>query len=183
MNKKMRFTSALLALLLTVPTLLMYADAVTVEDIDGVPTVFVSGFGRISYEGKPRQSYKSISEALSALGEKGGKLVLQGNGELTSLDGIGNIEIAGIGVKSTGNIITVKDTVIDLKNDLTLSTVAIKTDKDMLINVGANTFTAGENFDSYYTEKYNANGANAIEYPNPVSVSAGSFEGESVIDL
>lgn len=183
MNKKMRFTSALLALLLTVPNLSMYADAVTVEDIDGVPTVFVSGFGRISYEGKPRQSYKSISEALSALGEKGGKLVLQGNGELTSLDGIGNIEIAGIGVKSTGNIITVKDTVIDLKNDLTLSTVAIKTDKDMLINVGANTFTAGENFDSYYTEKYNANGANAIEYPNPVSVSAGSFEGESVIDL
>lgn len=183
MNKKMRFTSALLALLLTVPNLSMYADAVTVEDIDGVPTVFVSGFGRISYEGKPRQSYKSISEALSALGEKGGKLVLQGNGELTSLDGIGNIEIAGIGVKSTGNIITVKDAVIDLKNDLTLSTVAIKTDKDMLINVGANTFTAGENFDSYYTEKYNANGANAIEYPNPVSVSAGSFEGESVIDL
>lgn len=182
MNKKIKLISIFLALAVSLPSFALSANAADVEEINGVPTAFVSGFGRVSYEGKARQAFKNFNEAVSALGEKGGKIVLQGNAETEGFGG-GNLTIEGVGSKSTGNVVSVNSADIKLSSDTTLSNIVLKTPENATIFVGSNTFTVNDGFDSYYTEKYVASGDNVISYPAPVSVSSGSFEGESQINL
>ena len=65
--------------------------AAGVNDLDGERTVFLGTFGKVSYNGKSYESFKTFSDALNALGSEGGRIVLSGNisvGEFKSWNGI-----------------------------------------------------------------------------------------------
>ena len=67
MKKSKIFAACFLALSTLSASVPFFANAASVEEINGIPAVFVSNFGRVSYDGKAHQAYKTMSEALDAL--------------------------------------------------------------------------------------------------------------------
>ncbi len=153
-----------------------------VEKIDGEDIAFVSSFGRVSYDGKARTAFKSLSDALGGL-SGGGKIIVQGNSSLETLTQKGDLEIIGTGTKASGNRLTFTSGKIALSHDLSLSNLCIEMPEDGVIVTNGNNFVTSDGFDSYSKEIYSSTSANTIIYPAPVSVSAGSFSGDSEINL
>lgn len=154
--------------------------AAGVNDLDGERTVFLGTFGKVSYNGKSYESFKTFSDALNALGSEGGRIVLSGNisvGEFNDISGRKPITIVGIGANARGNLIDFSgQPEINLKGDLSLGNVNIKTDAGAYILTNGFKFDTFDNFDTYHTEQYVADGPHIIEYPNPPSVAPGSAE-------
>ena len=174
----------LLAFTLAFTALFVFTSTVhaQVENIDGVDVACVSSFGRVSYEGKARTAFKTLDDAMKAL-TYGGRIVLQGNSAIDGFSTVKDTEIVGIGTKATGNKITINTKTAALTSNLTLANVTIVMPENGFIVTNGNDFCTTDSFDSYWTEQYNANGANTITYAAPISVSAGNFAKNSEISL
>lgn len=148
--------------------------AETVDELNGIKIVYVSSFGRMSYEGTPKSTYKTLDAALAALPD-GGRIIIQGNATITAAQltsPAGPLTIAGYGPRATGNVITLNESVLALTNDLTFENICLRMPENGVINANGHHFTAGEAFDSYFEERYSTSG-NVISYPAPISVSGG----------
>ena len=158
MKRSKRILAALSAGILALSSLALNigaADAQAVE-VDGVMTSFVSSFGKVSYGGKSRVSFKTLDEGIAAV-NNGGKVVFTGTGTLSSdtLGTGGPVIIEGIGTKVTGNCIVPASGVINAANDLTFSNVSFKFPAEgsgFLMN-GHNFTTEGE-IDTFHTVSY-----------------------------
>ena len=191
MNAK-KLLAALLASATAVCAIPFTASAAdpTVMEIDGIRTAFVSSFGRISYNGKTYTSYKTFEEALAALGSEGGDLVFNGTlkiGELKDPGNRGVITLKGMGTKSQGNLLDFTGTEeapvkeVNLKGDLYMDFVNIRLDEGAYFLTNGHEINTYNEFDTYHTETYVADGANIIKYPAPPSVAVGSADNISNI--
>ncbi len=186
MKNTKRALSALLAALMCTSVTAYTATAVEVSNINGVPTAFVSSFGKLTYNAKAQKAYKTMAEGLEALGNDGGKIVLQGNYTLDDFietPGRAPLEIIGLGTRASGNTITVKSGLMSLGGNFTASNIVIDMPASGYIVTNGYNFKAFGGFDSYFKTTYNAGSADTITYPNPISVTAGSFSSDNKIEL
>ncbi len=181
-------TARLLALCLAAQSALLpvHAADAQVENIDGVSTVFVSSFGRMSYEGKNYTAFKDFNEAFTALGGDGGKIVFAATAPLSEFKdtaGRGSLTLLGTGKKPSGNTLdfTGRETV-EFAGHLYLDMLNIKADEGAMLLTNGYDFVAYSNFDTNFSEKYSPQG-NTITYPAPLSIAPGSGAGVGSISL
>ncbi len=187
--KKTKLLSLVLALLFVFSSLPFTAFAAAkVNEINGERVVLVSSFGKMAYEGKSYETYKSFSDAFKALGTQGGKVAFTGKasiGTFTDIDGRGPVIVEGTGSNPSSNVLDLKDTsALKLTGDLTLSFVTVNMAADSYIFTGNHTLTTLNKFDSFFNTKYVSGGENAITYPNPVSIAPGDLaSGSSNVNI
>lgn len=182
----------ILAVVLAVITVLCvipftaFAASPEITVIDGERVAFVSSFGRMSYSGKTYTAYRDFNEAFAALGKDGGKIIFTGTaklGNFQDIEGRGDITIEGIGSKSQGNLLDFTGTEeapvkeINLKGNILLDFLNIRLDEGAYIFTNGYTFKSVNEFDTYHTERYVADGPNIISYPNPPSIAPGEPNG------
>ena len=176
-------TLCLSAQLMALP---VHAADAQVENIDGVATVFVSNFGRMSFGGKNYTAYKNFNEALAALGKDGGKVVFTAEAPLSNFNDTenrGSLTFLGVGKKPSGNTLDFsgRDTV-EFKGDLYLDMLNIKAAKGAVLLTNGYDFVAYENFDTSFYEQYYPEG-NVTIYAAPLSVAPGKGIGKGSISL
>ena len=176
--------------LCAVPFTAHAAAAAAVQEIDSVRTAFVSSFGRISYNGKTYTSYKTFDEALAALGTEGGNIVFNGTlniGDFQDIAGRKLLTLTGMGTKSQSNLLSFSGTEeapvkeVNLKGDLYMDFVNIRLDEGAYLLTNGFEVNTYNEFDTYHSERYVADAANVITYPNPPSVAVGSADNHSGI--
>lgn len=189
--KANRLFAAALAFATTLGTIPLSASAAATAEViefDGVPTAFVSSFGKISYEGSSYKTYKTFDEAVKALGKDGGNIVFTGTlnlGEYKDTAGRGKITVIGIGTKSQGNLVDFSGTEeapvkeVELGGDLYMDFVNLRLDAGAYLLTSGYEFNTYNEFDTYHTERYVKDAANIIEYPNPPSIALGTADGRS----
>ena len=189
--KKQRLASALLAALCAVGTVPLTAHAAdaSVLEIDGERVALYSTFGKMNYNGKSYASYKSFADALAALGKEGGKVVFTGNadaGSFSDVTGRGALTIAGMGTKAHTNILYFKGlSEVNLGGDIVLDFVNLRMDEGAYLFTNGHSFETLNNFDTYHSEQYVADGPNLITYVAPPSIAPGTVtaEDDGVINL
>ncbi|MBR5527964.1 MAG: S-layer homology domain-containing protein [Clostridia bacterium] len=180
--KKTRILSVLLALTLVLCMIpfTVSAAAPTVIELDGQRTVFVSSFGKMTYNAKTYTSFKNFNDALSALGKDGGKIVFTGNIAITSFNDIKGrepITIEGIGTKISGNRLDfsyLEGGNVELQGDLNLCFLTLRLAKDAYLFTNGHSVETLDDFDTYNQEHYGVSGADKYTYPDPPSVAPGT---------
>ena len=157
-----------------------------VETVNGTPTVFVSSFGRMSYDGQTYTAYKDFNTALGALGKDGGRIVFTADAPLSDFvdtEGRGSLTLLGVGKKPSGNTLdfTGRETV-EFKGDLYMDMLNIKADPNAVLLTGGYDFSAMSSFDTSFRETYAVTG-NTITYPAPLSVAPGNGSGNGSISI
>ncbi len=185
----------MLAMLLVVCSLSFVASAAGPEvlNINGERVALVNSFGKMNYEGKAYQTYKTFDEAFQAIGKEGGRIVFTGNINLPDFKDIKGrkpITIAGMGTKVTGNLLNFSgsaenpQTEIVLEGDLYLDFVMIRTAPGTYIYTNGYSFEAINESDTYYVEHYGVPESERFEYRDSPSVAIGELEsGTAVISL
>ncbi len=191
--KKTKLLALLLATLLVICSIPFAASAAEVIIIDGERVALVNSFGKMNYEGKAYQTFKTFDEALSALGKDGGKIVFTGKIALPNfndIEGRAPLTIQGIGTKATGNLLDFSGTAeapvmeVNLRGDITLNFLTIKLAPGAFLYTNGFNVATGDGFDTYSVEKYVAGGSNIITYPDPPSVAVGELkEGNAAAGL
>ena len=191
--KKTRLLSLLLAVLLIVCAIpFTVSAAAEVITVNGERVALVNSFGKMNYEGKAHQTFKTFDEAFNALGKEGGKIVFTGKIALPNfkdIKGRAPITIQGIGTKATGNLLDFSGTAdapvseINLEGDLTLNFVTIRLAPGAYLYTNGFALETGEGFDTYSTEKYVAGSDNIVTYPDPPSIAVGEINGNAGIGL
>lgn len=154
MKKKfLRVMTSVLSLLLTASTVAPIGAAeATAELVDGVSTVFVSSFGRMSYGGKVYTAFKSFDEGLAALPD-GGKLIFNGMSTY-SADKIGggrSMAFCGFGQKTTASVLAFEIETVTAQSDLHFSNLSFEFAEDAKLIMNGHDFTADADTDVYYT--------------------------------
>ena len=163
--KLKRTASLLLAVLLVICSVPMTAlAAAEVTDIDGVPTVFLSNFGKINFNGKANTTFKKINEAVDALGKDGGKIFMAGTVNLAEFSdpaGRNTIDIEGTGTLASGNILDLSShTEFYLGGNMNLDFLHLRTKPENFIYTNGNIFSLSDRTDT----------------PNSASVAVGKSE-------
>ena len=154
MNRNLqKYVALLLGLFLTGSAALPAVSAAQAETvvIDGVPTAFVSAFGRISHKGKAYTAFQTFDEAHTALSD-GGALIFNGNVSFSG-DTLGagqNLRLSGAGKTVTAGSIAFSSDTISAGSDLTLSDLSFRLPENNRIRLMGHNFTA-VNFDAYFT--------------------------------
>lgn len=182
--KAKRMLSLVLTLILLIVSGVLPAGLVSaaaqVHELDGERTVFLGSFGRVSYNGKPYDSYKTFSDAFQALGSEGGRIVLSGGitvGAFEDIPGRKPITIVGVGTNPSGNLIDFAgQQEIGFAGDIAFANVNIKADAEAVFLTNGHKFDTLDDFDTYHTEQYVSGAANIIRYPNPPSITSGPSE-------
>ncbi len=176
---------ALLMIVCLVPFTALAADPQVLE-AGGQRIAFVSGFGKMNYEGKSYQTYRTFNDAVTALGSQGGTLIFTGTAKLADFKdaaGRGKLIVEGVGTKSSGNLLDFTGTAeapvpeVNLAGDIILDFVNLRMDEGAFLITNGYNFTTDNEFDTYHVEIYNANGTNPVEYRNPPSIAVGKSEG------
>ncbi len=184
-----KITAALLSTLLLAQAVPMSASAADakVETIDGKSTVFVSSFGRMKYDGNNYNSFKSVDDALAALGKNGGQVIFSASLPLSAFadtTGRSKLSFVGMGTKLTSNTLDFSGLeTVEFAGDTAFSFVNIKTDPGSVLLTGGYDFIAEDDFDTYSQETYVAGGDNIISYPAPLIVAPGNGNGNGKIRL
>ena len=160
MKKTKRFIARIVALALAVLMIasvapIIYAAGPEVIILNGERTAFVAGFGRMNYEGKAYQAYKTFSEGLNALGTEGGRLIISGEmrmDEFVDIEGRAPIAIVGVGTKNTANTLRFSEATktLDLKGDLTLDFLTIYARGGLTINTNGHNLYTTVDYDTHY---------------------------------
>ncbi len=164
-----------------------YAESAEILEIDGERIALLSSFGKMTYDGKSRTTFRTFNEAFDALGKEGGTIVFTGTakvGDFKDIEGRGDITIKGIGTKSSGNVLDFTGTAeapvleINLKGNLLLDFLNIKTDAGAFIFTNGFELETVNEFDTYHKEIYNPDGNNTMDYQNPPSIAPGQASGD-----
>lgn len=151
-----------LALFLCVATVLCslgltaLSQEATAVEINGVNHAFVSGFGRISYEGSARLAFKTLEEGVAALSETGGKLVISGTyGWEGDKIGMGEgLTVEGTGARATGNHLRLSASAISAVSDISLSNITYTVPEGTVLTMNGNDFATYGETDAFYTVDY-----------------------------
>ncbi|MBR5527499.1 MAG: S-layer homology domain-containing protein, partial [Clostridia bacterium] len=185
--KTAKILSVLLSVILILSSLPLSVSAAQVVEIDGERTAFISSFGKLVYNGKSYASYKTFDEALNALGDRGGRIVISGGlriEKFNDISGRQKLTIVGVGANAMGNLIDFSgNPEVALGGDLALGNVNIKTDENACIITNGYDFSTFENFDTYHTIKYVESGDHIVTYLNPPSVAVGNATGNTAFNL
>lgn len=183
-------TRKLLALLLSVLLVLAVVPftAVSAQEpvmMDGVRTVFLSGFGRVNYGGKTQTAFKTFDEALAALGNEGGRIVFTGNIDLsTYVDaaGRGPITFEGVGKVSASKLNFGEAAAVNLSGDTYFNNVQLVTAPDVPIYTNGHTFMTTGDIECNYSEQFVQDGNNIITYLSPFVFAAGNVSSGAALD-
>lgn len=164
---------------LSLPTAVTAASA-QVEDLDGVRTVFVSNFGRLTYNGTAFAAFRTPEEAYAALGNEGGRIVFTGTMNLSAFPdeaGRGALTFEGCGNKLTSSILLFDETVtaVELKGDTYLDNCILRTQPEVPVYTNGYSFETSDRFNSYYVENYVSSGNNTITYVAPFTFATGTL--------
>lgn len=170
----------LCAILLTavVPTTGAMAAAPSVETIGGERTAFLSSFGKLSYMGEARAAFKTLDEAIAALGKEGGRIVFTGKIDMSSYvdaPGRGSITFEGIGAKVTGNTLDFGEAAcVNWQGNTYINNVLISTAADVPIYTNGFEFSTIGGMECKYTETFVESGSNTIVYDSPFIFATGA---------
>lgn len=176
MNIRKKLLALLLAAsLLPAQGLVLAQSEPEKSNIDGIDTVFLSSFGKVKYGNVSHSAYRSLTEALTALGTTGGRVLFQG-----SVDWSAEIDfslsapltVEGIGNPASGNVLNISREILELQGDMALRRLVLRMPENGVIHTNGHALIADEGFDSYCQENYVAGGPNLTVYPSPVSVIA-----------
>ena len=160
------------------PASVLSADTPSVQVIDGVNTVFVSNFGRITYNGEVYTAYRMLDEALSALGSDGGKLIFSGTlklGSYIDAEGRGPLTFEGTDSKVSGSVLDFEDALsVEWNGDTYINNATIRTNPDVPIHTNGHIFKTEGEMECYYTEKFVDGGNNIITYVSPFIFAVGA---------
>lgn len=177
-----------LSLLLTGQTVGGTASAADpgIEMLDGQRTVFASSFGRMNYEGKSYTAFRSFADALSSLGNEGGRIIFTDKIDLSGFadtEGRGSLSFLGAGTKASGNRLDFSGSeTVSFKGGVCFDMLNIKTDENAVLLTNGYDFVTLENFDTYCTESFSPEG-NTVSYPAPLSVAPGNGAGKDGVVL
>ena len=193
--KKTRILSVILALLLVICAVPFSAFAAGPEVlvIDGERVALVNSFGKMNYEGKAYQTFKTFDEAFNAIGKDGGTIIFTGNINLPNfkdIKGRNPITLKGMGTKVTGNLLNLSGSAdaptmeIVLEGDLILDFVMLRTAPGAYIYTNGFSFETINESDTYYVEHYGVPESERFEYRDSPSVAIGELaSGAAVIEL
>lgn len=173
--KKHRISALLLALVMGIPVCgAATAAEIAPETIDGTATVFVSSFGRMSYEGAVHTSYRSLEDGIAALGTDGGKVIFSGDFTHSgdSFGSGGALFFEGVGSTVTASIIRFAAPEISVQSDLQLQNLTInfpEAGKGLVMN--GHNLVISDRFDTSYVVSDHTTGAH--RYAPLVSVASG----------
>ncbi len=194
--RKTKLLSVLLAVLMVLSVIpFTVVSASEVIEIDGERVAFVSSFGKMSYEGKSYQTYKTFMEAFNALGKEGGKIIFTGKialPDFKDIPGRAPITIEGIGTKATGNLLDFSGTAeapvteLNLEGDLILNFLNMRLAKDAYLFTNGHAFETINGFDTYnVTKRETIDGTvhNVVYYEDPMSIAPGTITDDAIIYL
>ena len=189
--KKTRISKRLIALAVSALMIISIIPAVFAADpqvtvINNSPTAFVAGFGRMNFEGKAYQAFRTFADGFAALGAQGGTIIGSGNLDMSTfadIDGRAPLTITGTGTSNTANIVNFPAAVteLELKGDLTLGFVTMKNSENFVIKVGSNSFSTTSEYDTYFDIPDHIAAVRRY-YPSP-SVFAGKGDGFANVTL
>ncbi len=188
---KTKILSFILAFLLVFCAIPFSASAAEAEilEINGERLALVTSFGKMNYEGKSRTAFKSLVDAVNALGPEGGKIIFSGNADMTNfkdIEGRKHLTIEGVGTKATGNVLDFTGAGdVELCGDLTLSFLNLRMAKDAFLFTNGFKLETVNEFDTYNESRYtSATKITTITYPDPPSVAPGkSSVGTACVSL
>ncbi len=169
---KKKILVLMIATMLAISSLSFYGRAADTVVIDGIKTTFVGAFGRVSYGGKAYSSYKNLDDALSSLGNEGGRIIVQGtvNASEKMLKTDGDLIFEGVGTSSKGNTLLFPDSKISLHSNVSLKNICIDFPENGTINTAGYDLTAynsGSTLKMVYDSELQKN---INDYPVKVSV-------------
>lgn len=149
--------------------------------VDGERTVLVSAFGKMQYNGKATVTFKSINDAIAALGHEGGTILFKGTqkvGSFNDLEGRKDVTIKGIDTNVLGNILDFSNIAeINLKGNLNLDLLLLKASEGAYIFTNGFNLRTGSDFDTYKKLEYLSMGNNVMVYYNSPSMTVGNPTG------
>ncbi len=184
MNSVKRILSVLLTVLLVMTVIPMSASAAPeVYVFEGENSVFVSGFGRLVYEGTTYQAFKNVEDAVAALGKDGGRIMFMGTLDMTKFvdtPGRSKLSFIGLGAKPSGAVLYYGTEAVSAEflGDVYTDNLVIRTESDITIHTNGYAFETSDEFDSYYKETFVENGSNIITYPFPLNISTGNYNSD-----
>ena len=124
MNKTKKALASFLAgmtLLSSIPLTAAAAEP-AVEESNGVPTVYLSSFGKISYDGNNHVAFRKLNDAVAALGKNGGRIVFTGTlpmSEFVDIEGRAPLTFIGSAAKASASVLNFdgEESVIELHGD------------------------------------------------------------------
>ncbi len=182
MKKILSFILMLSLILSLVPFAASAADA-QVNVIGDERIAFVSGFGRMSYEGKNYVSFKTVEEAVNALGKDGGKIILTGTHKLPEFKDIPGrqpIRFEGIGAVPRSNVLDFSGmSEVVFEGDVIFANLFIRLSEGAYVITNGHMLDTASGFDTYNTSQ-----SSVVTYVDPPSVAPGTVEGNAdVINL
>ena len=184
MNKAKKISAVVLSGMLLASAMPYSARAAgaEVEDLNGIPTVYLSSFGRLSYNGANHTAFRDLSDAVAALGEAGGQIVFTGTVDMAKFsDSVGRAPLTfiGSGSKATASMLVYDEnfTAVELNGDTHFQNCVIKTAENVPIHTNGYNVSLSEKANSASTETFVQGGDNIITYTAPFIFSNGKANG------
>lgn len=166
-----------------IPTGVFAADP-SVVDLDGERTVFISSFGRASYNGKAYQAFKSFNDAFNALGKDGGKIVISGVADCSTfvdIPGRAPVTIQGAGASALANRLYFGELdTISFEGPIKLMDLTVQTSAGAKIFTNGYSYTTNSNFETFYQAAYQDT---PKTYVNPPVIAFGKVSDHASIGL
>ena len=152
--------------------------AASVQNIGGIRTAFLSSFGKLSYEGTAQAAFRTLEEAVAALGSEGGRIVFAGTLDMkavTDIPGRAPLTFEGVGDKLSGNKLDFGDLPeIVLNGDTFVNNLLISTAENVPIYTNGYEFASLGDIECKYNESFVQNGSNIITYLSPFVFATGA---------
>lgn len=166
--------------MLMAASLLPAVSAETPEpvNIDGVPTVFISSFGKMSYGGTSYSACRSLEEGLTALSETGGAVLFNGSVTLeqSSIGAGESLRFTGAGNTVTSSVLVAGESELTAVSDLSFSNLSFRFPEGNRLVMNGHNFTAGADTDVYYEITDHTTGAR--RYAPAVNLYSGNASEE-----
>lgn len=189
-NPKMKFKRILSFFIISSMLLCLvpsgvFAAGPSVTIVEGERTVFISSFGRVSFNGSPYQSYKTFTDAVAALGKEGGRIVLSGATDCSAfvdIPGRGPLTIQGASSASSfGNRLEFGAlTTISFEGPIKFVDVVLKASEGAQILTNGHSYSTNINFDTFHEAAFRDK---PKTYINPPVISFGKVSGPANLGL
>ena len=160
------------------------AAGAEVEELGGVPTVYLSSFGRLSYDGSNHTAFRKLGDAVTALGENGGNIVFTGTVEMSDLfvaDRRAPLTFIGAAAKVSSSVLHFDhDGSVELNGDTYFRNCAVQTEPEVPIHTNGYVFSLSDKATAYSTVTFVQGGDNIVTYPAPFILSTGKTPSDGV---
>ena len=181
MNKTKKALASFLAGMTLLSSLPLAAAAAepAVEESNGVPTVYLSSFGKISYDGNNHVAFRKLNDAVAALGKNGGRIVFTGTlpmSEFVDIEGRAPLTFIGSAAKASASVLNFdgEESVIELHGDFYFENCSLQTKENVSFRTKGNTLSLSNKATAYAKVDFIEAGKTETTYPAPFIISTGS---------